>query len=114
MSTIYPFLREMWSLFNVSDSVGGLTLSEVASGVGMVTQCEEMFDCYPAVAAAFKHTKLTAKEGLEEEKADPTEATADKEEVQASTGNAENTLQFVEFPMFLRNLRQYFLFCQVT
>ena len=94
-------------MFNVSDSAG-LTLPEVASGVGLVTQCEEMFDCYPAVAAAFKHTKLTARDGLEEDT-----AALDKEEVKAST-NADKNLQFDEFRMFLQNLRQYFLFCQVT
>ena len=102
-------------MFNVSDSAG-LTLPEVASGVGLVTQCEEMFDCYPAVAAAFKHTKLTARDGLEEERTEPTEDTAapGKEEVKASTRNDDKNLQFDEFRMFLQNLRQYFLFCQVT
>ena len=102
-------------MFNVSDSAG-LTVSEVAGGVAVVTQSEEMFDCRPAVATAFKFTKLTANDGLEEEKTQPTENTAvkDKEEVKASTRNAEKTLQFDEFRTFLKNLRQYFLFCQVT
>ena len=84
-------------MFNVSDSPG-LTVSEVAGGVGAVTQCGEMFDCLPAVAAAFKHTKLSPSGGLEE--------TAGQEAV-------GETLQFEEFRLFLQNLRQYFLFCQV-
>ena len=102
-------------MFKLTDSAG-LTLSELAGGVAAVTQSQEMFDCLPAVATAFKFTKLTAKDGLEEEQTEPTENTADKdkEEVEASARKAENTLYFDEFRMFLLNLRQYFLFCQVS
>ena len=69
-----------------------------------------MFDCYPAVSAAFKHTKMRAEVNLEEEKSQPAEDTAevDKEEGKATKRNVENTLQFVEFRKFLQNLRLYF------
>ena len=102
-------------MFNVSDSAG-LTVFEVASGVEVVTQCGEIFDCLPAVETSFKFTKLAAKDGLGEETSQPTEKTAvkDEEEVEASTTRkAEKTLKFDEFRMFLQNLKQYFLFCKV-
>ena len=102
-------------MFNVSDS-SGLTVSELAGGVELVTQCGEIFDCHPAVETAFTFTKLAAKDGQEEETTEPTENTAvkEEEEVKASTTrNAEKTLQFDEFQIFLQYLRQYFLFCKV-
>ena len=44
-------------------------------------QCEEMFDCYPAVAAAFKHSKIRAEVNLEEEKSQPAEDTVRKPKI---------------------------------
>ena len=72
-------------------------------------------DCFPAVTAALKHTKVIAEDGLEKKKSEANEDTAedDKDEGKTNTRNAENALQFVEFRRFLQNLRLYFLFCQV-
>lgn len=97
-------------MFNVSDSAE-LTVSELAGGVELVTQCGEIFDCHPAVETAFKFTKLAARDGLEGETTELTENTAvnDEEEVK----NPEKILKFDEFRMFLQNIRQYFLFCEV-
>ena len=75
-------------------------------GVVTMTQSEEFFDCYPAIKAAFKHTKLYSKEG---EDIDDEEEESKEEE----TPKAKTDLEFDELKLFFWFLRQYFLLCQV-
>lgn len=115
------FVSEMWSLFNISDSKT-LTIFELESGVMRVTQSEELFDCLPAVRAAFHFTKVFFNNGVDEEEEAEKKA---KEEQENSKSNEENevikapiqkvekTLEFFEFRLFLQTLRQYYLYCQV-
>ena len=115
----------MWSLFNISDTKT-LTLYDLEKGVTTVTQSEELFDCLPAVRAAFHYTKVFFNNGVDEEeeaekKAKEEEAQKEKsgkkddieEVIKAPLPKVEKTLEFPEFRMFLQSLRQYYLYCQV-
>ena len=116
----------MWSLFNISDTKT-LTLYDLEKGVTTVTQSEELFDCLPAVRAAFHYTKVFFNNGIDEEeeaekKAKEEEAQKEKngkkedleEVIKAPLPKVEKTLEFPEFRMFLQSLRQYYLYCQVS
>ena len=112
----------MWSLFNISDSKN-LTLYDLEKGVSTVTQSEELFDCLPAVRAAFHFTKVFYNNGVDEE--EEAEKKAKEEEkknsnnesnvevIKAPIRKVEKTIEFDEFRMFLQSLRIYYLYCQV-
>ena len=110
---------EMWSLFNISDSKT-LTIFELEGGVMRVTQSEELFDCLPAVRAAFHFTKVFFNNGVDEEEEAEKKAKEEQEKsneevevIKAPTRKVEKTLEFFEFRLFLQTLRQYYLYCQV-
>ena len=120
---IHTFIfSEMWSLFNISDSKT-LTIFELESGVMRVTQSEELFDCLPAVRAAFHFTKVFFNNGVDEEEEAEKKAKEEQEKnktneevdevIKAPTRKVEKTLEFFEFRLFLQTLRQYYLYCQV-
>ena len=111
----------MWSLFNISDSKT-LTIFELENGVTRVTQSEELFDCLPAVRAAFHFTKVFYNNGVDEEEEAEKKAKEEQERntsneevevIKAPTRKVEKTLEFFEFRVFLQTLRQYYLYCQV-
>ena len=119
---IHFIFSEMWSLFNISDSKT-LTIFELESGVMRVTQSEELFDCLPAVRAAFHFTKVFFNNGVDEEEEAEKKAKEEQEKnktneevdevIKAPTRKVEKTLEFFEFRLFLQTLRQYYLYCQV-
>ena len=92
-----------------------------------VTQCQDLFDCLPAVRAAFLFTKvffnsevckveevesleIEPNENIEE---DITNSTVEEKNSLETTSKVEEKLEFHEFRMFLQALRLYFLYCQV-
>ena len=109
-------------MFNISDSKT-LTIFELESGVMRVTQSEELFDCLPAVRAAFHFTKVFFNNGVDEEEEAEKKAKEEQEKnksneevdevIKAPTRKVEKTLEFFEFRLFLQTLRQYYLYCQV-
>ena len=101
MRALFP--RELWGLINVNDSPG-LTVHELESGMATVTRSEDFFDCLPAVQEAFKFTKIIYGDG--EDKPGEDEENEGKVKI-------EKTLDFSEFQLFLRILRQYYVYCQV-
>ena len=91
-------------------------------------QSEEMFDCLPAVRAAFHFTKVFYNNGVDEEEEAERRAKEEKEKQEENTGakeegdedvikvptrKVEKTLEMDEFRLFLQTLRQYYLYCQV-
>ena len=109
----------MWSLFNISDTKD-LTLYDLEKGVSTVTQSEELFDCLPAVRAAFHFTKVFYNNGVDEEEEAEKKAKEEENEkkddevIKAPTRKVEKTIEFHEFRIFLQTLRQYYLYCQVV
>ena len=92
------------------------------------SQSEEMFDCLPAVRAAFHFTKVFYNNGVDEEEEAEKRAKEEKEKQEENTGTkeegdedvikvptrkVEKTLEMDEFRLFLQTLRQYYLYCQV-
>ena len=92
------------------------------------SQSEEMFDCLPAVRAAFHFTKVFYNNGVDEEEEAERRAKEEKEKQEENTGakeegdedvikvptrKVEKTLEMDEFRLFLQTLRQYYLYCQV-
>ena len=92
--------RELWGLINVNDSPG-LTVAELESGMATVTRSEDFFDSLPAVQQAFRFTKIISNGG------------EDQENDNEGKSKINCTLEFKEFRMFLRILRQYYGYCQV-
>ena len=98
--------KEMWAIMDLDDSLS-LSMYELEKGIAVFTRSEEWFDCYPAVQTAFKHTKGLdiSDEGDNEDK--------DKE-LEDTCKEADIPLFYSEFQEFLRNLKQYYIYCQVV
>ena len=98
--------KEMWAIMDLDDSLS-LSMYELEKGIAVFTRSEEWFDCYPAVQTAFKHTKGLdiSDEGDDEDK--------DKE-LEDTCEEADIPLFYSEFQDFLRNLKQYYIYCQVV
>ena len=101
----------MWSLFNMNNSTTR-TMSELFKGVSTMTQSEDLFDCYPAVSAAFKYAKLFAMD-LEDLDEDVLVEDSKGDGTQKIEKTEKKELEFEELKMFFWFLRQYFVLCQV-
>ena len=98
--------KEMWAIMDLDDSLS-LSMYELEKGIAVFTRSEEWFDCYPAVQTAFKHTKGLdiSDEGDDEDKDKELEDTCEETDI---------PLFYSEFQDFLRNLKQYYIYCQVV
>ena len=96
----------MWSLMDLDDSLS-MTIFELEKGIATITQSEELFDCYPAINAAFAFTKLYSKQGQE------LDENENEEELDNAPAEKDDTLEYKEFGMFLHALKQYYVYCQV-
>merc|ERR1712183_717733 len=82
--------RELFNQFDPNGN-GYLSLAEVDKGMRDVLQCDDLFDCKPAVQRSFHFAK-------------------DKSPGQNKHG--DDYLEFREFRLFLATLRQYFEYYQ--
>ena len=101
------FIREMWSLMDLDDSLK-MSMFELEKGIATISQSEELFDCFPAIKAAFGFAKSYSKQGKD----------LDENENQEDLDNAPEkeediTLEYQEFGLFLHALKQYYTYCQV-
>ena len=91
-----------------------------------VCQTEDFFDCQPAVLAAFKYSKIFSNGGVdweeEERKAakereekgeEEKEKTEEEEQKEQELLRNRESLKLEEFRVFLKALRQYYIYCQV-
>ena len=93
---------------NLLDSEG-MTMFELEKGITTITQSEELFDCYPAINAAFQFTKSYAKQGVEIAENEIKNA----EDLDNVPVEEDPTLEYKEFGLFLHALKQYYIYCQV-
>ena len=98
--------KEMWTIMDLDDSLS-LSMYELEKGIAVFTRSEEWFDCFPAVQTAFKHTK-----GLDI--SDEGDEKVKDNELEGTCGKADIPLFYSEFQDFLRNLKQYYIYCQVV
>jgi len=82
--------RRMWTEIDCNDN-GFVSLAEVTRGVRDVINVDELFECRPAINAAFHHCKSISKTQRRKE---------------------DDYLEFREFRLFLKTLRQFFEYYQ--
>ena len=82
--------KEIWEAVDVNSN-GFLSLAEVTKGVRDVIAVDELFDCIPAINRAFHHCKNIG---------------GDKE------GPGPDYIEFKEFRLLLKTIRQFFEFFQ--
>jgi len=82
--------KDMWAAIDVNDN-GYASLSEITRGVRDVIDSDDLFDSRPAINRAFHHCRKLAK--------------SDRE-------HGDDYLEFKEFRIFLRTLRQFFEYHQ--
>ena len=91
---------------DLDDSLS-MSLSELEKGISTITQSGDFFDCYPAVMTAYEYTKnfaLKLKEIENDENAN---------EFEDEVEEKKDYLEYKDFGLFLKGLRQYYYFCQV-
>ena len=103
--------REMWSLMDLDDSLS-MTLFELEKGIATISQSEELFDCFPAVNAAYDFTKSYNNIGKCLDENDENENQENIDDYQGK-GVGEKKLEYGEFAIFLHALTQYYSYCQV-
>ena len=92
---------------DLDDSLS-LSLYEVRTGIATLSQSEDLFDCFPAINAAFDYTKSFSNQGKE------IDENENEEELDNTLVEEEDkNLEYHEFAIFLHALRQYYSYCQV-
>ena len=97
--------KEMWAIMDLDDSLS-LSMYELEKGIAVFTRSEDWFDCYPAVQTAFKFTK-----GLDI--LDDGDAENEAKELEDTCDVSDIPLFYSEFQEFLKNLKQYYIYCKV-
>ena len=90
-------------MMDLDDSLS-MTIFELEKGIATITQSEELFDCFPAINAAYAFTKSYSKQGQELD---------ENEEELDNPPEEDDTLEYKEFGMFLHALKQYYIYCKV-
>ena len=103
-SLIVFYVREMWSIMDLDDSLS-LSMYELEKGIAIFTRSGELFDCYPAVRTAFKFTK---KLQLHDEEL--VEETENDDSIEEHSGIP---LFYSEYQEFLAALHQYYVYCKI-
>ena len=97
--------KDIWAIMDLDDSLS-LSMYELEKGIAVFTRSEDLFDCYPAVQTAFKFTK-----GLD--MSDDGDAENEAKELEDKGDESDIPLFYSEFQEFLKNLKQYYIYCKV-